>query len=409
MFYQYDSNSSSRFNLVTAVDHRVRDQIFALIAVALPHLFSCSTATDIAMTAHATTASIPLGSRRSGTSSADLNESTDISVESSVPSDGGSDVIKCGASLPSTKTDRSSVNQRDFDRIYHDRSERSFKEPEQNAQRTPVRRRSNRWISVVVGMTVLIGAGIGIYFYLHAKDISLSQQNESSIESPNSQKISLAELNAHNDPTSDCWVSFHNTVYDVTTFALTHPGGSDLILSHCGKNATRAFVQQHPKSYLKDLSSDTVMGVLKNSRTTNQSNQTNTQTTEDDSKPTSNPVEKENDEGDDDGNGCGTGTGSTTAAPTVADTPTFEPTPASTCISATEVALHASRDDCWYILYNQVYDFTDYIDLHPGGARYVFQECGTDATSVYVNERKHDRNLLIEVDAPNLYLLADAC
>lgn len=59
-----------------------------------------------------------------------------------------------------------------------------------------------------------------------------------------------------------------------------------------------------------------------------------------------------------------------------------------------DVAEHGSTWDCYYILYDVVYDFTDYIDEHPGGARRVFQECGTEATEAYEDARKHDEELL---------------
>lgn len=35
-----------------------------------------------------------------------------------------------------------------------------------------------------------------------------------------------------------------------------------------------------------------------------------------------------------------------------------------------------------------VYDLTDYVDRHPGGARRVSNECGTDATRAYETEHK---------------------
>jgi cytochrome b involved in lipid metabolism len=54
-----------------------------------------------------------------------------------------------------------------------------------------------------------------------------------------------------------------------------------------------------------------------------------------------------------------------------------------------DVVGHADRADCWYILYNVVYDFTDYVDRHPGGPTRVFQECGTDATQAF--SRIHDQ------------------
>jgi cytochrome b involved in lipid metabolism len=63
--------------------------------------------------------------------------------------------------------------------------------------------------------------------------------------------------------------------------------------------------------------------------------------------------------------------------------------PAPFCISIDEVQLHNVPDDCYYILYGDVFDFTNYVDEHPGGPEYIEDECGTDATFVYETARKH--------------------
>jgi L-lactate dehydrogenase (cytochrome) len=49
-------------------------------------------------------------------------------------------------------------------------------------------------------------------------------------------------------------------------------------------------------------------------------------------------------------------------------------------ISAEEVAKHNTRDDCWVIISGQVYDVTDFLDQHPGGANVILQQAGDDAT-----------------------------
>jgi cytochrome b involved in lipid metabolism len=93
----------------------------------------------------------------------------------------------------------------------------------------------------------------------------------------------------------------------------------------------------------------------------------------------------------------------------IAPTPVPTSPPVPSCISINEVALHNSETDCYYILYDYVYDVTNYIDIHPGGSRRIFQECGTDATAVYVTEKKHDEALLLEVNAIELYGVGYAC
>ncbi|KAF2736814.1 L-lactate dehydrogenase [Polyplosphaeria fusca] len=48
-----------------------------------------------------------------------------------------------------------------------------------------------------------------------------------------------------------------------------------------------------------------------------------------------------------------------------------------------EVAQHHSADSCWVILYGKVYDVTDFISEHPGGAKVILQLAGSDATDEY--------------------------
>ena len=45
----------------------------------------------------------------------------------------------------------------------------------------------------------------------------------------------------------------------------------------------------------------------------------------------------------------------------------------------TEVALHSTEEDCWMVLRDKVYDFTDFLPKHPGGKKMI-EGCGTDIT-----------------------------
>lgn len=55
---------------------------------------------------------------------------------------------------------------------------------------------------------------------------------------------SLAEVAKHNSQSS-CWTTINGGVYDVTTWIGSHPGGSQAILSLCGKDGSQAFNDQH--------------------------------------------------------------------------------------------------------------------------------------------------------------------
>lgn len=53
------------------------------------------------------------------------------------------------------------------------------------------------------------------------------------------------------------------------------------------------------------------------------------------------------------------------------------------------VANHSSRDDCWMIIEGNVYDFTKFLDLHPGSAASMLPYCGKDATSAFNTKDKN--------------------
>ncbi len=56
--------------------------------------------------------------------------------------------------------------------------------------------------------------------------------------------ISKKEVLLHNTP-SDCWVIIFNDVYDLTPFVEKHPGGSRIILTRAGEDATSYFQTKH--------------------------------------------------------------------------------------------------------------------------------------------------------------------
>ena len=55
-------------------------------------------------------------------------------------------------------------------------------------------------------------------------------------------------------------------------------------------------------------------------------------------------------------------------------------------ISLTDVAKHASTDDCWMIINQSVYDVTEYVYNHPGGSE-IARGCGKDATALFTQRR----------------------
>ncbi|CAI4222482.1 unnamed protein product [Auanema sp. JU1783] len=48
-----------------------------------------------------------------------------------------------------------------------------------------------------------------------------------------------------------------------------------------------------------------------------------------------------------------------------------------------EMSKHSSQDDCWVILFGQVYDVTKYLDFHPGGIPELMRAAGRDGTPLF--------------------------
>jgi len=55
----------------------------------------------------------------------------------------------------------------------------------------------------------------------------------------------------------------------------------------------------------------------------------------------------------------------------------------SKLLDAAEVAKHNTRESCWVVLYGNVWDVTDFLSEHPGGANIVLKLAGKDATEEY--------------------------
>lgn len=55
----------------------------------------------------------------------------------------------------------------------------------------------------------------------------------------------------------------------------------------------------------------------------------------------------------------------------------------SITLTTAEVAKHNSQSDCWIIISGSVYNVTNYLGVHPGGAARIISYCGTDATTAF--------------------------
>lgn len=58
----------------------------------------------------------------------------------------------------------------------------------------------------------------------------------------------------------------------------------------------------------------------------------------------------------------------------------------SITLSMAEVAKHNNANSCWMVISGKVYDVTQTIGAHPGGAGTILQSCGTDATTAFATK-----------------------
>lgn len=76
------------------------------------------------------------------------------------------------------------------------------------------------------------------------------------------RKITMQEVERHKTP-DDCWVVINGKVYDLSNFQKGHPGGSEIITEHAGKDVSNLFNAVHPKDIVQRLlSPEAYVGVL---------------------------------------------------------------------------------------------------------------------------------------------------
>lgn len=76
-----------------------------------------------------------------------------------------------------------------------------------------------------------------------------------------------------------------------------------------------------------------------------------------------------------------------------ATTPSVQPEPTTPAITNTtltdaEVAKHSTKNDCYIIISDQVYDVGAFLDLHPAGADLIVPFCGSDATRAFETQNR---------------------
>ena len=64
-----------------------------------------------------------------------------------------------------------------------------------------------------------------------------------------------------------------------------------------------------------------------------------------------------------------------------------QPTPSQPRqLTLSQVQEHNAQTNCWLIIDQKVYEVTDYISSHPGGAKRIVTYCGQDATQAFATQ-----------------------
>ena len=81
-----------------------------------------------------------------------------------------------------------------------------------------------------------------------------------------------------------------------------------------------------------------------------------------------------------------TATATPTPSPTPTATPTPSPTPTETVVAGftmADVRMNNTASSCWVAIDGRVFNLTQWIARHPGGAGAITQLCGTDGTATF--------------------------
>ncbi|MEY4422854.1 MAG: hypothetical protein RL581_1392, partial [Actinomycetota bacterium] len=101
-------------------------------------------------------------------------------------------------------------------------------------------------------------------------------------------------------------------------------------------------------------------------------------------------------------------TPSPTPTPTTDSTPTQTPSKSATPTASNpgytmaQVKANNSRQSCWTIIDNYVYDLTRWINSHPGGASAILSLCGVDGSAAFNAQHENQSKPAVRLDSYKL-------
>lgn len=176
--------------------------------------------------------------------------------------------------------------------------------------------------------------------------------------------VTLADKLSEHTSIDNCWLLIEGKIYDVTSYPSQHPGGADELIEYCGRDATEAFATKgkaNPKDHstaahqiLEQFFIGNAADIVENRQpTVNSAPEISPSVNQPESVAT--PASSQ---------------ASVTGSPSVT-------------LSLAEVATHNTAADCWVTYDTGVYNATNYISAHPGGANRIIPYCGQDLKAAF--------------------------
>jgi cytochrome b involved in lipid metabolism len=187
-----------------------------------------------------------------------------------------------------------------------------------------------------------------------AKELnSISASNDSNSINNDSNitvVIDMNEVSRHNS-LSNCWIVIDDLVYDSTNYIPEHPGGSQLIIDYCGRDASSAF---HNKGGRRSDHSGSAKNILARYVIAKLGSVVEVVAV---ISPVISSIQSSS-----------------------VNIISSSPVP-GVMITNSVVSIHNTPSDCWIIASGNVYNITNFINQHPGGITSLAPFCGVDATS----------------------------
>lgn len=175
-------------------------------------------------------------------------------------------------------------------------------------------------------------------------------------------EVTAEELAQHRS-LMDMWVRIGAKVYDLSDYALLHPGGASVLMDVAGKDATLEFEAIEHSDVAKETMERYCIGTfVKEKEEVKEAPPTSTGEIHKRKKEPLAPGHSPMD---------------------WVRIMNSRAVPQQSTYTMEQVAQHNTADDAWLVLHSIVYDVTQYLPFHPGGHSELMRGVGRDATALF--------------------------